>query len=129
MPNVPLANAATALAVLHYSELPLSDEAIRQGLQAASLPGRFQVVSEQPLLILDVAHNPHAARYLVSRLAQVINPVNASKQGKVRAVVGMLSDKDIAGTLACLSERVDEWYCARLKGHEEPVLGNWPNIW
>ena len=116
VPNVPLANAATALAVLHYSELPLSDEAIRQGLQAASLPGRFQVVSEQPLLILDVAHNPHAARYLVNRLAQVINPVNASKQGKVRAVVGMLSDKDIAGTLACLSERVDEWYCAPLEG-------------
>ncbi|BFI44973.1 bifunctional protein FolC [Yersinia pseudotuberculosis] len=116
VPNVPLANAATALAVLHYSELPLSDEAIRQGLQAASLPGRFQVVSEQPLLILDVAHNPHAAHYLVNRLAQVINPVNASKQGKVRAVVGMLSDKDIAGTLACLSERVDEWYCAPLEG-------------
>ena len=116
VPNVPLANAATALAVLHYSELPLSDEAIRKGLQAASLPGRFQVVSEQPLLILDVAHNPHAARYLVNRLAQVINPVNASKQGKVRAVVGMLSDKDIAGTLACLSERVDEWYCAPLEG-------------
>lgn len=36
--------------------------------------------------------------------------------GKVRAVVGMLSDKDIAGTLACLSEQVDEWYCAPLDG-------------
>ncbi len=34
----------------------------------------------------------------------------------MRAVVGMLSDKDIAGTLACLSEQVDEWYCAPLDG-------------
>ncbi|CNB45027.1 bifunctional folylpolyglutamate synthase/ dihydrofolate synthase [Yersinia intermedia] len=110
LPNVPLANAATALAVLHYSGLPLSDEVIRQGLLAASLPGRFQVVSEQPLLILDVAHNPHAARYLTDKLARL------PKHGKVRAVVGMLSDKDIGGTLACLSEQVDEWYCAPLEG-------------
>ncbi|CQI93663.1 bifunctional folylpolyglutamate synthase/ dihydrofolate synthase [Yersinia rohdei] len=110
LPNVPLANAATALAVLHYSGLPLSEEAIHQGLQTASLPGRFQVVSEQPLLILDVAHNPHAARYLTDKLAQL------PKQGKVRAVVGMLSDKDIGGTLTCLSEQVDEWYCAPLEG-------------
>ncbi|CNF95621.1 bifunctional tetrahydrofolate synthase/dihydrofolate synthase [Yersinia intermedia] len=110
LPNVPLANAATALAVLHYSGLLLSDEVIRQGLLAASLPGRFQVVSEQPLLILDVAHNPHAARYLTDRLARL------PKHGKVRAVVGMLSDKDIGGTLACLSEQVDEWYCAPLEG-------------
>jgi dihydrofolate synthase / folylpolyglutamate synthase len=111
LPNVPLANAATALAVLYYSGLPCSEEAVRQGLLAASLPGRFQIVSEQPLLILDVAHNPHAARYLTDRLAQL------PKQGKVFAVIGMLSDKDIAGTLACLSEQVDEWYCAPL---EEP---------
>ena len=110
LPNVPLANAATALAVLHYSGLSLSEDAIRQGLLAASLPGRFQIVSEQPRLILDVAHNPHAARYLTDRLAQL------PKQGKVRAVIGMLSDKDIAGTLACLSEQVDEWYCAPLEG-------------
>ncbi|CNF12662.1 bifunctional tetrahydrofolate synthase/dihydrofolate synthase [Yersinia kristensenii] len=110
LPNVPLANAATALAVLHYSGLSLSEEAIRQGLQSATLPGRFQRVSEKPLLILDVAHNPHAARYLADKLAKL------PKQGKVRAVVGMLSDKDIGGTLACLSEQVDEWYCAPLEG-------------
>ncbi|WP_145538862.1 bifunctional tetrahydrofolate synthase/dihydrofolate synthase [Yersinia kristensenii] len=110
LPNVPLANAATALAVLHYSGLSLSEEVIRQGVQTATLPGRFQRVSEKPLLILDVAHNPHAARYLADKLAKL------PKQGKVRAVVGMLSDKDIGGTLACLSEQVDEWYCAPLEG-------------
>ncbi|CNF88916.1 TPA: bifunctional tetrahydrofolate synthase/dihydrofolate synthase [Yersinia enterocolitica] len=110
LPNVPLANAATALAVLYYSGLPLSEAAVHQGLLAARLPGRFQIVSEQPLLILDVAHNPHAARYLTDRLAQL------PKKGQVRAVVGMLSDKDIGGTLACLSEQVDEWYCAPLEG-------------
>jgi dihydrofolate synthase/folylpolyglutamate synthase len=112
MPNVPLPNAATALAALHYSSLEIDEKAIFAGLQQATLPGRFQTVQQEPLLILDVAHNPHAAGYLAGRLAKL--PRNG---GKVRAVVGMLSDKDIAGTLACLSEQVDEWYCAPL---EEP---------
>ncbi|CAM3670262.1 bifunctional tetrahydrofolate synthase/dihydrofolate synthase [Rahnella victoriana] len=111
LPNVPLANAATALAALHYSALAVPEAALRSGLQRAALPGRFQTVSESPRLILDVAHNPHAAAYLAGRLAE--QPRNG---GKVRAVVGMLKDKDIAGTLACLSPQVDEWYCAPLEG-------------
>ncbi|WP_174865190.1 bifunctional tetrahydrofolate synthase/dihydrofolate synthase [Pectobacterium polaris] len=110
LPNVPLANAATALAALHYSSLNVSEEAIRQGLQHAALPGRFQTVQASPRLILDVAHNPHAAAYLANRLAAL------PKSGKVRAVVGMLSDKDIAGTLAHLTPLVDAWYCAPLEG-------------
>lgn len=110
LPNVPLANAATALAALHYSSLNVSEEAIRHGLQHAALPGRFQTVQASPRLILDVAHNPHAAAYLANRLAEL------PKTGKVRAVVGMLSDKDIAGTLAHLTPLVDAWYCAPLEG-------------
>jgi len=68
-------------------------------------------VSQSPRLILDVAHNPHAAAYLAGRLSEL--PRNG---GKVRAVVGMLHDKDIAGTLACLSPQIDFWYCAPLEG-------------
>ncbi len=111
MPNVPLANAATALAALNCSPLEIDERAIFTGLQQATLPGRFQIVRREPMLILDVAHNPHAAGYLAGRLAKL-----PRDGGKVRAVVGMLSDKDIAGTLACLSEQVDEWYCAPLDG-------------
>lgn len=74
------------------------------------MPGRFQIVSEKPLLILDVAHNPHAAAYLAARLADL------SHAGRVRAVIGMLADKDIPGTLAHLKPQVDVWYCAPLEG-------------
>lgn len=111
LPNVPLANAATALAALHYSAIDINEQALRQGLRQAALPGRFQILSQEPLLILDVAHNPHAAAYLAQRLAQL-----PRSGGRVRAVVGMLADKDIAGTLACLQPQVDEWYCASLEG-------------
>ncbi|MEQ4584416.1 MAG: cyanophycin synthetase, partial [Pantoea agglomerans] len=83
---------------------------IRASLPLAMLPGRFQTLSESPRVILDVAHNPHAAAYLASRLASL------PKRGKVHAVVGMLHDKDIAGTLAALAPVVDAWYCAPLEG-------------
>ena len=46
----------------------MSEQAIRDGIQNAILPGRFQIVSDAPRLILDVAHNPHAAAYLAARL-------------------------------------------------------------
>lgn len=119
LPQVPLANAATALAALYHSGMLGSSEvsrsAIEQGLHDANLPGRFQIVQQHPTLILDVAHNPHAATYLASRLAQL--PTRPGHQpGKVRAVIGMLADKDITGTLASLSPQVDEWYCASLQG-------------
>ncbi len=117
LPNVPLANAATALAVIHNlrqvkdkTGRAITREAIDTGLRQAQLPGRFQIVSQQPLTVLDVAHNPHAAGYLVSKLAQL--PRTA--QSRVRAVIGMLGDKDIKGTLAVLGEQVTDWYVAPL---------------
>ncbi|SFQ95293.1 dihydrofolate synthase / folylpolyglutamate synthase [Enterobacter sp. kpr-6] len=110
LPQVPQPNAATALAALRASGLPVSETAIRDGIASAILPGRFQTVSQSPRVILDVAHNPHAAAYLAGRL----NALN--KTGRVLAVVGMLHDKDIAGTLACLESEVDSWYCAPLEG-------------
>ncbi|WP_202303159.1 bifunctional tetrahydrofolate synthase/dihydrofolate synthase [Dryocola clanedunensis] len=110
LPLVPQPNAATALAALRASWLDVSETAIRQGLKEATLPGRFQIISQSPRVILDVAHNPHAAAYLAERLTQL------PKQGRVLAVIGMLHDKDIAGTLACLAGQVDSWYCAPLEG-------------
>ncbi|EPK7358905.1 bifunctional tetrahydrofolate synthase/dihydrofolate synthase [Kluyvera ascorbata] len=110
LPNVPQPNAATALAALRASGLAVSEQAIRDGIANAILPGRFQTIQTEPRVILDVAHNPHAAAYLAGRLKSL------PKNGRVRAVIGMLHDKDIAGTLACLEEVVDDWYCAPLEG-------------
>lgn len=110
LPQVPQPNAATALAALRASGLNVSEQAIRDGIERAILPGRFQIVSESPRVIFDVAHNPHAAEYLTGRLKKLV------KSGRVLAVIGMLHDKDIAGTLAWLKSVVDVWYCAPLEG-------------
>lgn len=109
IPNIPIVNASTALAALIYSSLEINYHAICDGLKQASLPGRFQIVHQAPRLILDVAHNPHASKYLSQCLSKI-----PRKGGKVRAVVAMLSDKDIASTLGNLCAQVDEWYCASL---------------
>ncbi|PHM70049.1 bifunctional tetrahydrofolate synthase/dihydrofolate synthase [Xenorhabdus kozodoii] len=128
LPNVPLANAATAMGVINCLlqqddkvSRAIDEQAIRAGLENAQLPGRFQMVREAPRVILDVAHNPHAAGYLVQKLAELPR----APDSKIRGVVGMLGDKDIAGTLACLSQQIDEWYCAsldELRGAEAEVL-------
>lgn len=110
LPQVPLNNAATALAALSQANLVISEQAIITGLQQVSLPGRFQQVGVQPRLILDVAHNPHAARYLYEKLLPLAG------QGRILLVIGMLADKDIASTLAILKPLVDDWYCASLQG-------------
>ena len=110
LPQIPLANAATALAALRVSGLTLSETVLRESIATATLPGRFQIVRHSPLVVLDVAHNPHAARYLVEKIEQL------APKGKVHAVLGMLHDKDIDGTITILSEVVDQWYCATLDG-------------
>ncbi|MFB0771562.1 bifunctional tetrahydrofolate synthase/dihydrofolate synthase [Proteus cibi] len=117
IPNIPLANAATAMGVIRCLlqsddkvSQAITQKSIVEGMSRAQLPGRFQVISQHPLVIFDVAHNPHAAGYLAEKLSQL--PQKSDTQ--VRIVVGMLGDKDIAGTLACLTPLADHWYVAPL---------------
>ena len=101
-----LRNAAGALAALDalQARLPVSEAAIHAGLVAAQVPGRFQRIARAPEVILDVAHNPEAARALAATLRE--QPV----AGRTLAVVGMLADKDAAGVFAALSGEIDAWW-------------------
>ncbi|MGS3143500.1 bifunctional tetrahydrofolate synthase/dihydrofolate synthase [Aeromonas sanarellii] len=109
-PALPLMNAVTVLAALESLGLPLAESAIREGLANACLAGRMQRLQSDPAVIVDVAHNPHSAAYLASQLR--LHPC----KGKRRAVVGMLKDKDMAGSLKELQGLVDGWYLASLHG-------------
>lgn len=107
-----LLNASAALAALESvrDRLPVQQQAVRLGLLQASLPGRFQILPGQPTVILDVAHNPHAAAVLAQNLD------NMGFHPYTHAVFGMLNDKDLAGVVAKLGSRIDYWYCAGLPG-------------
>ena len=107
-----LANAACALAALDalHSDLPVAMKDIRQGLMAVELAGRFQVLPGRPAVVLDVAHNPQAARALAANLADM------GFHRNTWAVVGMLADKDIDGVIDALRERVSHWLPCTLQG-------------
>jgi len=110
VPDFPLANAATALMALGCSGLEVSDINIVEGLRNSRLAGRMQVLSQQPTIILDVAHNPHSAAYLTSQITQQY------PDRTVHMVIGMLHDKDIAATVEALKPVVAHWYPASLSG-------------
>ncbi len=105
-------NASACLATLDMldNKLPVSMNAIRQGLLEAILPGRFQVLPSQPPVILDVAHNPEAARTLAENLDMM--PFS----GRTYAVFSMLKNKDIAGVINALKNQVDVWLISATHG-------------
>ena len=103
-----LNNASAALAALDVlkEHLPVSMEAVRRGLVEVRLAGRFQLVPGRPTLILDVAHNPHAARSLAQNLAGL------PPCPHTWAVFAMLRDKDMAGVAAALDPHIGTWLVA-----------------
>lgn len=107
-----LLNASAALAALEAmrDRLAVPQQAVRQGLLQATLPGRFQILPGQPIVILDVAHNPQAAAVLAQNLS------NMGFHPYTHAVFAMLGDKDADGVAAKLAGVVDHWYCAGLAG-------------
>ena len=101
-----LINASGALAALESlrDRIPVTAQAVRNGLSMVELPGRFQVVPGQPALVLDVAHNPHSVAALAANLdAMGFFPTT-------HAVFGVMADKDLAPMLRKMGPLVDRWY-------------------
>ena len=105
-----LFNAAAMLMALEAlgGRFPVTQADVRDGLLSAVIPGRFQVLPGRPIRVLDVAHNPQAARALAATLRQ--QPV----VGRTFAVFGMLKDKDIESVVGAMAGVVDCWYPATL---------------
>ena len=114
LPNLGLAgdfqlnNAACAVhAVQRLNDiLPVPQANIHAALRAVKLIGRFQQIHSLPAILVDVAHNPHAATSLAHNLQAM--PCN----GRTLAVFAMLRDKDIEGVICALTGEIDAWYLA-----------------
>ncbi len=103
-------NASAAIMAVKTLQhlLAVSDDSIRQGIQSAQLPGRFQLIPGEPRILLDVGHNPQAVQTLIDYLREYFPAI------KINAVFAMMRDKDIAGVLNMMRDRVTTWYLAPL---------------
>ncbi len=113
---IQVGNAATAMAALEELAPPLAipRAAVEQGLRTVSVAGRFEVRAPRgaqgPCWILDVAHNPDAARVLADNLRST--PI----AGRTIGLCGVLADKDAAGVLAALAGCIDAWWFVSTEG-------------
>ncbi|MBQ8828662.1 MAG: bifunctional tetrahydrofolate synthase/dihydrofolate synthase [Burkholderiaceae bacterium] len=116
MPALPgehqIRNVSGALAVLLsiQNELPVQRKDIENGLMSMHVTGRFERVSQNPEIILDVGHNPHAARALKKALNESVC------KGKTYAIFGMLADKDRSSVCEIMKDSIDEWVLLDLDG-------------
>ena len=110
LPSLPLENAATALQLLVQVYPALSVDDINLGLKNAKLSGRLQQFDRPYSGILDVGHNPQAAKLLNDHL--ISHPIN----GKRYALFAMLKDKNALSVVESMSA-INEWHVAGLAGY------------
>lgn len=105
--HLPQASAVAAIAGFLEAGFELPDEAINEALHRARLAGRFQRLQNNPVVVLDVCHNPDAAAYLVQKLKSL-------DVSKWHIVAGLYSDKDHAGVFQHLAPISSAWYFSDL---------------
>jgi len=91
-----IANAVLSIGIieaLKFFGIKISEEAIRIGIKTAVWPGRLEVVSKRPFVVLDGAQNRASAKTLAGAVKKIF------KYEKLRLVLGISKDKDIKGIL------------------------------
>jgi dihydrofolate synthase/folylpolyglutamate synthase len=100
-------NAALAIAAvesfLGNGSQPLDAEIVQAGLAAVSSPGRLQILSTEPTILVDAAHNPHGAHSLAQAIGEFFD------FDRVVAVLAVLADKDAAGIVRALAPAVEHF--------------------
>lgn len=103
-----LKNAAVALETveqLRKKGWKLEQNDVEHGIYAVSWPGRFEIIHDEPIVVVDGGHNPQCAETVAANL------INYFPGLRHVLLVGMLSDKDCQGTLKILNNAADEYVC------------------
>ncbi len=112
LPHLAINNAAVVLhsIILMHSVLPVDLSHAMQSIITTQLARRCEVykMPNGATIIMDVAHNPHAAAHLEKFL-------QTYKNKKIIALFSMLKDKDILGTIGAVEEIIDEWHIVEMQ--------------
>ncbi len=122
-------NASTAVMAAHIlaeKGFTIGESAIREGLKNVRWNGRFEVVSEEPLIILDGAHNPAAAKMLADEL-KAIKGQSQEEESKLILIIGILKDKDFRGIISSLAHLADYVIIVRPKSDRTREPGDLKN--
>ena len=109
-----LKNAAVVLElveVLREKGWKLEQTDVEHGLYAVSWPGRFELLSDEPLFVVDGGHNPQCAETVRDNLLHYF------PDKRRILLLGILRDKDYAGLTAILDEAADEYLCITPASH------------
>jgi len=103
-------NAALAIAAITkmQSLLTVNPTSVSSGMKNVALMGRFQLISGDIPILLDVAHNPQAVRMLYAYLMEHF------PDKKIHAVFSMMKDKDINTVIKVMKQCVENWFIAPL---------------
>lgn len=82
-----IANVLTAVTALRSMGLNIPDSAVRSGMESVRWHGRFEVISRQPLIVFDGAHNPDGIRSAAESIKRYFD-------GKVALLIGVMADKE-----------------------------------
>ena len=103
-------NAATVLTVIEILRtrgLSVPDSAIREGLASVYWPGRFEILSKEPLVIADGGHNPEGID------AAIASAKAYFKDERILLLSGVMADKDYAAMVARMGEVASRVFCVR----------------
>lgn len=99
--------AITAIELLRKKGYKISDENIYNGLKNVSWAGRFEILGENPVFVLDGAHNPHGMKATVASLEEHFG------DRKITFVVGAMADKDVKGMMSMLLPLADSFIAVK----------------
>lgn len=106
---LPVESVAAALVLARILEPNMPDSLLADTARSVTVPGRFERLGKKPDVIVDVGHNPHAARWLAQRLGD-----HRARRGRVLGVYAALADKDVEGVMRAMAPAVDRWWFAGL---------------
>lgn len=99
--------AITAIELLRKKGYNISDKNIYDGLKNVSWAGRFEILGENPVFVLDGAHNPHGMKATVESLCEHF------RDRKITFVVGAMADKDVKGMMSMLLPLADSFIAVK----------------